>query len=50
MMDNKVFFDSTFYATYQDGTPVHIRMSLTLKEINPIYMEDYADHPDGVGF
>ena len=38
------------YATYQDGTPVHIRMSLTLKEINPIYMEDYADHPDGVGF
>ncbi len=38
------------YATYQDGTPVHIRMSLILKEINPIYMEDYADHPDGVGF
>jgi len=25
-------------------------MSLILKEINPIYMEDYADHPDGVGF
>jgi len=31
------------YATYSDGTPVHIRMQLTFKEINPIYAEDY-DH------
>ena len=29
------------YATYSDGTPVHIRMQLTFKEINPIYAEDY---------
>ena len=38
------------YATYQDGTPVHIRMSLTLKEINPIYKEDYDIEPEGVGY
>ena len=31
------------YATYSDRTPVHIRMSFTFKEINPIYMEDYDD-------
>ena len=29
------------YATYSDRTPVHVRMSLAFKEINPIYMEDY---------
>ena len=29
------------YATYPDGTPVHIRMQLTFKEMNPIYAEDY---------
>ena len=38
------------YATYSDKTPVHIRMSLTLKEINPVYAEDYDDEPTGVGF
>ncbi len=38
------------YATYDDKTPVHIRMSLTMKEINPIYAEDYDDEPSGVGF
>tara|TARA_R100000027_G_scaffold7038_1_gene5413 strand:+ start:654 stop:1850 length:1197 start_codon:yes stop_codon:yes gene_type:complete len=32
------------YATYSDGTPVHIRMQLTFKEINPIYAEDYDSH------
>ena len=31
------------YATYSDRTPVHIRMTLAFKEINPIYMEDYDD-------
>ena len=31
------------YATYSDRTPVHVRMSLSFKEINPIYMEDYDD-------
>lgn len=40
------------YATYSDGTPVHIRMQCTLKEINPVYAEDY-DEPiarRGVGY
>ena len=31
------------YASYNDGTPVNIRMNLTFKEINPIYHEDYAE-------
>lgn len=40
------------YATYHDGTPVHIQMSLTFKELNPIYSEDYDDIPlaEGVGY
>jgi len=40
------------YSTYQDGTPVHIQMSLTFKELNPIYAEDYdtAEGKIGVGY
>jgi len=45
------------YATYGDGTPVNIKVSLTFKEINPIYAEDYDegnlfgnDAGKGVGF
>lgn len=38
------------YATYGDGTPVHMRMTLQFKEINPIYSEDYDNEPIGVGF
>jgi len=38
------------YATYADGTPVHIQVSMTFKELNPIYAEDYDDEPIGVGF
>ena len=37
------------YATYSDGTPVHIRMQLTFKEINPIYAEDYDGGESFVG-
>ena len=29
------------YTSYEDGTPVNLRMDLTFKEINPIYHEDY---------
>ena len=29
------------YASYDDGTPVNIRMDLTFKEINPIYPSSY---------
>ena len=41
------------YASYNDGTPVNLRMNLTFKEINPIYHEDYLPgngSGDGVGF
>lgn len=40
------------YATYRDGTPVHMSMNLTFKELNPIYSEDYdsADSGTGVGY
>ena len=31
------------YATYEDGTPVHIQVQCTFKEINPIYAEDYEE-------
>jgi hypothetical protein len=32
---------SNTYATYYDGTPVHLTMNLTFQELNPIYFEDY---------
>jgi len=40
------------YTSYEDGTPVNIRMNLTFKELNPIYHEDYLQGPagEGVGF
>ena len=42
------------FASYSDGTPVNIKMSLTFKELNPIYFEDYdsfkANDGNGVGF
>ena len=40
------------YASYEDGSPVSIRMNLTFKELNPIYSEDYDGMNDeqGVGF
>ena len=52
------------YATYPDGTPVHIQVTCAFKEINPIYFEDYqmefmgpyanpdeaVDGPGGVGY
>jgi hypothetical protein len=37
------------YSTYSDGTPVHISMSLTFKELNPIYNEDYDSEDAGTG-
>lgn len=37
------------YATYEDASPVHMQMTLTFKEINPIYSEDYED-VGGVGY
>ena len=37
------------YTTYEDGTPVNIRLNLTFKELNPIYHEDYASEGAGPG-
>ncbi len=44
------YTNSGTYATYEDGTPVSIRMNLTFKELNPIYFEDYTDGVGGVGY
>ena len=46
------YTNSGTYASYEDGTPVSIRMSLTFKELNPVYSEDYdgMSDEDGVGF
>ena len=44
---------SNTYATYEDGTPVHMNMSLGFTELNPIYREDYdtlQDGANGVGY
>ena len=38
------------YASYFDGTPVSINLSMTFKELNPVYHEDYNDSIGGVGF
>ena len=39
------------YATYEDSTPVHMQMTLSFQELNPIYFEDYDDKNDtGVGY
>ena len=37
------------YTSYEDGTPVNLRMSLTFKELNPIYHEDYQEGAAGPG-
>ena len=39
------------YATYEDGTPVAINMSLSLQELAPIYSDDYDRYArNGVGY
>ena len=40
------------YATYGDAdkTPVHMKLSLSFTELNPIYNEDYQDTDIGVGY
>tara|TARA_B100001094_G_scaffold132717_1_gene128606 strand:- start:3157 stop:3609 length:453 start_codon:yes stop_codon:yes gene_type:complete len=34
------------YATYADGTPISMIMTLTFKELFPIYQEDYGKYND----
>jgi len=37
------------YATYDDGTPVHMRMTLQFTEMNPVYADDYDSPAAGLG-
>ena len=41
---------SNTYATYADGTPIHITMTLPFTELNPVYNEDYKEDDIGVGY
>lgn len=43
---------SGMYATYDDGTPVHLNINLSFQELNPVYYEDYSsgDGTTGVGY
>ena len=43
------YTNSGTYASYEDGTPVNLRMDFTFKEINPIYFEDYLPGNGGDG-
>lgn len=47
---NVVYTGSGTYATYQDSSPVHLQMTLTFKELNPIYSSDYSEEVGGVGY
>ena len=45
------YTNSGTYSSYEDGTPVNIRMDMTFKELNPIYSEDYkSTELGGVGY
>lgn len=46
---NTNYTGSGTYATYDDGTPVHMKLNLTFQELNPIYNEDYEDANAGKG-
>ena len=43
---------SGVYMTYNDGTktPVHMVMNLSFQELNPVYLEDYNNVSEGVGY
>ena len=43
------FNGSNTYATYSDGTPVHMQLTLTFQELTPIYDVDY-NNPVGTGY
>ena len=40
------------FSTFHDGTPTHIKLTLTFKELNPVYREDYKEGigKNGVGY
>lgn len=37
------------YATYSDGSPVHLNLQLSFQELNPVYEEDYNDANAKIG-
>ena len=37
------------YATYDDTTPVHMKLSLSFQELNPVYSEDYNTEEGSLG-
>ena len=37
------------YATYEDTTPVQMSLTLSFKELNPIYAEDYETEEGKIG-
>jgi hypothetical protein len=47
-----IFNGSNTYATYADGTPVHMQLGLTFQELTPIYNTDYDNQEGttGVGY
>lgn len=48
---NVDYTGSGVYATYEDATPVHMKLTLSFQELNPIYFSDYDDTKDtGVGY
>lgn len=49
---NVTYTDGTPYMTYEDSTPVKMRMTLRFQELEPVYSEDYDQFrpEDGVGF
>jgi hypothetical protein len=45
------FTGSNTYATYSDGTPVHMNLGMTFQELTPIYAQDYPERNEtGVGY
>ena len=38
------------YSTYEDATPVHMKLILAFQELNPIYFDDYKNSDIGVGY
>ena len=38
------------YATYEDATPVHMKLTLSFQELNPVYFSDYTNSDIGVGY
>jgi len=49
---NVDYTGSGAYATYEDATPVHMKLTLSFQELNPVYYSDYdgLTDRDGVGY